>query len=435
MNNNTVWSPSSLKSERKKEIFGFMMFDFANSSYTTVIITAIFNAYFVRIVVNQQNRGELLWSVALSVSYAAVILLGPILGAIADYSALKKKFLFGSYILCVSFTSLLFFIKPGDVIPAMIFVILSNIGFAASENFVSSFLTDIASEEDMGKISGYAWSFGYIGGLTSLVISLAILSMFPSGKENEFLGIRLTNLVTAFFFGIAAIPTFLWLHEKGQKRKLPPGETYFSLPFKRLKDTFIHIKEFKELMKFLLSFLFFNSGIAVVISFAAVYAQKDLGFTPSMTVLLIIVVNVTASVGAFLFGYLEDIIGSKNTIMITLFIWIITVTSAFFIKGKQAFWVVANLAGISMGASQSSARALVGLFSPESKSAEFFGFWGFAGKLSAIIGLLSFGTMSYLFSSNRIAILSTIFYFIVGIIILVFVDEKRGRKAANEYKE
>ncbi len=435
MNNNTVWSPSSLKSERKKEIFGFMMFDFANSSYTTVIITAIFNAYFVRIVVNQQNRGELLWSVALSVSYAAVILLGPILGAIADYSALKKKFLFGSYILCVSFTSLLFFIKPGDVIPAMIFVILSNIGFAASENFVSSFLTDIASEEDMGKISGYAWSFGYIGGLTSLVISLAILSMFPSGKENEFLGIRLTNLVTAFFFGIAAIPTFLWLHEKGQKRKLPPGETYFSLPFKRLKDTFIHIKEFKELMKFLLSFLFFNSGIAVVISFAAVYAQKDLGFTPSMTVLLIIVVNVTASVGAFLFGYLEDVIGSKNTIMITLFIWIITVTSAFFIKGKQAFWVVANLAGISMGASQSSARALVGLFSPESKSAEFFGFWGFAGKLSAIIGLLSFGTMSYLFSSNRIAILSTIFYFIVGIIILVFVDEKRGRKAANEYKE
>ncbi len=435
MNNNTVWSPSSLKSERKKEIFGFMMFDFANSSYTTVIITAIFNAYFVRVVVNQQNRGELLWSVALSVSYAAVILLGPILGAIADYSALKKKFLFGSYILCVSFTSLLFFIKPGDVIQAMIFVILSNIGFAASENFVSSFLTDIATEEDMGKISGYAWSFGYIGGLTSLAISLAILSMFPSGKENEFLGIRLTNLVTAFFFGIAAIPTFLWLHEKGQKRELPPGETYFSLPFNRLKDTFIHIKEFKELMKFLLSFLFFNSGIAVVISFAAVYAQKDLGFTPSMTVLLVIVVNITASVGAFLFGYMEDVIGSKNTIMITLFIWIITVTSAFFIKGKQAFWVVANLAGISMGASQSSARALVGLFSPESKSAEFFGFWGFAGKLSAIIGLLSFGTMSYLFSSNRIAILSTIFYFIVGIIILVFVDEKRGRKAANEYKE
>ena len=423
------------KIERRREIFGFMMFDFANSSYTTVVITAIFNAYFVRVVVNQMNKGEFLWSIALSISYALVIIFGPILGALADYSSLKKKFLFFSYILCVSFTALLFFVKPGNILAGMIFVILSNMGFSASENFVSSFLPDIASEKEMGKISGYAWSFGYVGGLLSLTVCLITLSNVPSGKEAGYLGIRLTNLITAAFFGLAAIPTFLWLHEKGKRKKISFDMSVISVPFKRIVNTFKHIKEFKELIKFLISFLFFNSGIAVVISFAAVYAQKELGFTPSMTVLLIIVVNITASIGAFIFGFIEDKIGSKNTILITLIIWIITVTSAYFITTKNLFWIVANLAGVSMGASQSSARALVGLFSPKSKSAEFFGFWGFFGKLSAIIGLLSFGSMSYIFSSNRIAIVSTIFYFLLGILILLFVNEKRGIKAAEGYVE
>lgn len=423
------------KALRRKEIFGFMMFDFANSSYTTVVITAIFNAYFVRVVVSQMNKGEFLWSITLSISYALVIVLGPILGALADYSSLKKRFLFFSYIFCVVFTALLFFVKPGNILSGIIFVILSNMGFSASENFVSSFLPDIASEKEMGKISGYAWSFGYVGGLLSLTLCLLTLSNVPSGKEANYLGIRITNLITAAFFGLAAIPTFLWLHEKGERKKVSFDVSIISIPFKRIANTFKHIREFKELIKFLISFLFFNSGIAVVISFAAVYAQKELGFTPSMTVLLIIVVNITASIGAFIFGFIEDRIGSKNTILITLFIWIVTVTFAYFITTKDLFWIVANLAGISMGASQSSARALVGLFSPKSKSAEFFGFWGFFGKLSAIIGLLSFGSMSYIFSSNRIAIVSTIFYFLLGIIILLFVNEKRGIKAASEYVE
>jgi len=158
------------RGKRSREIFGFMMFDFANSSYTTVIITAVFNLYFVQVVVNQANRGELLWSITLSISYAIVVILGPIFGALADYSGSKKRFLFFTYLLCVIFTGLLFFIKPGYIVPAIVFIVLSNVGYAASENFVSSFLPDIAGEHDMGRISGYAWSFGYVGGLLSLVI-------------------------------------------------------------------------------------------------------------------------------------------------------------------------------------------------------------------------------------------------------------------------
>ncbi|HEB31631.1 MAG TPA: MFS transporter [Spirochaetes bacterium] len=419
---------------RSREIFGFMMFDFANSSYTTVIITAVFNVYFVQVVVNQANRGELLWSITLSISYAIVVVLGPIFGALADYSGTKKRFLFFTYLLCVVFTGLLFFIKPGYIVPAIVFIVLSNVGYAASENFVSSFLPDIASGYDMARISGYAWAFGYVGGLLSLGICLVIITFYhPAGAETSFLPIRLSNLVTALFFGVAAIPTFMWVKERKARMKIPAGENIFSVSFKRLAVTLKNIREFKELVKFLISFLFFYSGIAVVISFAAVYAQKELGFDTGMTVLLVIVVNITASVGAFIFGFIAGKIGAKKTILVTLIIWIVTVSIAYVVRSKQWFWLVANLAGIAMGASQSSARALVGLFSPPSKSAEFFGFWGFAGKLSAILGLLSFGIMSYLFKSNRIAITSTIVYFIIGFIILIFVNEEKGRSAAVNY--
>jgi UMF1 family MFS transporter len=419
---------------RRREIFGFMMFDFANSSYTTIIITAIFNAYFVRFVVIQAHRGELLWSVTLSISYLLVIIFGPVFGALADYTGLKKRFLFVSYLLCVVFTGLLFFVKPGSVVPAMTFVIFSNIGYSASENFVSSFLPEIAEADEMGRISGYAWSFGYVGGLLSLCICLVILTFYhPEGVEQTYLPVRLSNLVTALFFAAAAVPTFLWVRERREKKSVPEGETIFSIAFKRLRATFRNMQRFRELMVFLVSFLFFYSGIAVVIAFASVYAQKELGFSPGMTVLLIIIVNITAAVGAFLFGFVEDKVGSKKTILMTLIMWMATVITAYFVRTQSGFWVIANLAGLAMGASQSSARALVGLFSPKSKSAEFFGFWGFAGKFSAILGILSFGVMSYLFASNRVAILSTIFYFFVGTIILLFVNEKRGRDSAVNY--
>jgi UMF1 family MFS transporter len=418
---------------KRREIFGFMMFDFANSSYTTVIITAVFNAYFVRAVVNEANRGELLWAISLSISYFLVMIFGPVCGAMADQTGRKKRFLFVTYLLCVIFTALLFFVKPGYVLMAMVFVILSNVGYSASENFVSSFLPDIAEEKEMGRISGYAWSFGYVGGILSLVICLLIISFYkPAG--NETLPIRLSALVTALFFGAAAIPTFLWVRERRRDATSDRGDGYFRTAFHRLGATWRNVGKFKELAKFLIALFFFYAGIMVVISFASIYAQKELGFTPSMTVLLIIVVNVTAIIGAFLFGLLGDRIGLKRTVTITLIIWVVTVIVAYFIHTQKLFWIVANLAGIAMGASQSSARALVGLFSPKSKSAEFFGFWGFAGKFSAILGILSFGLLSYLFSSNRLAILSTILYFIVGLVILLFVNEKRGREAAVSYE-
>ncbi len=424
----------------RKEIFGWCMFDFANSSYTTVIITAVFNAYFVGVVASEKilgkGYGEFLWgSVAIPISYFLVIISGPVLGAVADFSGAKKKFLFGSYILCVIFTALLFFIKEGDVIAAIIFIILSNFGFASGENFASSFLPELAYREDMGKVSGYAWSFGYWGGLLSLVICLAIITLLSDVNDTT-LPVRLSFLVAAVFFGLGAIPTFLWLKERKNTEKMPKGYNCRTIGFKQLYDTYKSIKVFKELIKFLIAFLVYNSGVMIVITFAAIYAVGVLNFSTQENILLIIIVNITASIGAFIFGFIQDKIGSKTTIIITLVLWIITVTWAFFSYTKTSFWLLSNVAGLALGSTQSASRAMVGLLSPESKAGEFFGFWGFAGKIGAIIGPMTFGLLVLLSGGNqRLAILSTGIFFILGIIGISFCNQKDGIQAVKSYEK
>jgi MFS transporter, UMF1 family len=422
-----------------KEIFGWCMFDFANSSYTTVIITAVFNAYFVSVVVSEKifgkGYGEFLWgSVAIPISYFLVIITAPVLGALADFSGSKKKFLFGSYLICVIFTALLFFIKEGDVLAAILLIIASNFGYASGENFASAFLPELAYREDMGKVSGYAWSFGYWGGLISLACCLGIIILMADGSDKT-LPVRLSCVVSAAFFGLSAIPTFLWLKERKITEKMPKGYNYWTIGFKRLSDTYKSIKQFKELIKFLIIFLIFNSGVMVVITFAAIYAVNVLNFTMQENIILIIVVNVTASIGAFVFGFIQDKIGSKNTIIITLILWIIMVTWAYFSYTKTSFWMLANVAGLALGSTQSASRAMVGMFSPESKSGEFFGFWGLAGKLGAIIGPMTFGLFVLLSGGDqRIAILSTAGFFIAGIIGMLFCNEGDGIKAAKTYE-
>jgi MFS transporter, UMF1 family len=422
-----------------KEIFGWCMFDFANSSFTTIIITAVFNAYFVSVVVSEKifgkGYGEFLWgSIAIPISYFLVIITAPVLGALADFSGSKKKFLFGSYLICVTFTALLFFIIEGDITAAILIIIISNFGYASGENFASAFLPELAYREDMGKISGYAWSFGYWGGLLSLACCLGIMILMTDVPDKT-LPVRLSCLVAAAFFGLSAIPTFLWLKERKSMEKMPSGYNYWTIGFKRLYDTYTSISQFKELIKFLIIFLIFNSGVMVVISFAAIYAVNVLDFSMQENIILIIIVNITASIGAFIFGFIQDKIGSKNTIIITLILWIVTVTWAYFSYTKSSFWMLANVAGLALGSTQSASRAMVGMFSPESKSGEFFGFWGLAGKLGAIIGPMTFGLFTLLSGGDqRIAILSTAGFFVLGIIGMFFCNEGDGIKAAKSYE-
>lgn len=417
--------------QNKREILSWCFFDFANSAFTTIIITIVYSVYFRNIIAAGRTDGDRLWAIGNTVSQTLVLLSAPLLGAIADYSAAKKKFLFLSYILCVTFTALLTFTGPGQILLALCIFIVANFAFSSGENFIASFLPEISKPEHMGKISGFGWALGYIGGLTSLLFCFPYLKggFGPENAEN----LRMTNLVVAVFFLLAGIPTFLWVRERKKASDLPPGTSYISAGFSRIRDTFAHLRRFRELFKFLVLFGIYNCGVTTVVVFAAIYAVETIKLTAGEFLIFFLITQISASLGAFLFGLAQDRIGPKNTIYATLTVWIATIIGAYFSKDKTTFFIVGNLAGLGIGSSQSAARALVGLFSPIEKSAEFFGFWGLFWKLSTAIGPLVFGLLSSGTGDQRIAILVTGLFFVFGLIGLGFINEKAGIEAARSY--
>lgn len=433
----------------KKEIFGWAMFDFANQAYTLLIITVIFPVLFTTVIVgdaeNDYRLGNLLWSVALGLSYFMVVLSGPVFGAIMDYSALKKRFLFLSYVLTIIATALLYFVEPGMIILGVILIIISNFAYATGESFIAAFLTSLGPPKDLGKISGFGWALGYIGGLFSA--GFVIVYLGDATAEN-FERIRWVGPFAAVFFMLAAIPTFLWLKEPGKRKPLPKSETLLSMGFIRLGKTVKEIKQYWDLAVFLVSVFFAMAGIYIVISFAFIYGDQIVMWDENVRIYMFIIVQITAAVGAVVFGYIQDKIGAKITYNLTLGLWFIAVLgiwgvidfTAWFnsmfstnIEAQYMFLYIGILAGLSLGSSQSASRALVGIFSPEEKSAEFFGFWGLSNKLAGVFGIIGLGLLqAQLGLQTSVLFCAALFFF--GIIVNIFVDEERGRKVADEYK-
>jgi MFS transporter, UMF1 family len=434
----------------KKELFGWAMFDFANSSYTTVIITVVYAVMFPEIIVGSDpdgsfGTGNLLWSIALSISYGLVVLTAPVFGAVIDFTASKKKFLFVSYMLTIIASAALFFVKPGFYQLGMILIIISNFGFATGESFVSSFLPELGPPEDLGKISGYAWGLGYFGGL----ISTILVTLLGAVHIDNFDNLRFVGPITAVFFLVSAIPTFLWVKERGKAKSLKPGESLLTIGFKRLFGTFRALEDFRELLIFLVSVFFAMAGLSIVISFAFIYGNQVIKWDNTARNLMFVITQFTAAGGAVLFGIIQDKIGAKKTFNITLVIWIIAIVLIWAtndltlflndlfgttIKAQTFFLFVGCLAGMGLGATQSASRAIVGLFSPESKSAEFFGFWGLSGKLAAILGIMSIGIMqTYLGLQNAILLCSI--FFLLAYIVNMFVSYKHGRETAEKYSK
>ena len=414
-----------------REAWSWAMFDFANSGYTTVVITAIFNAYFVAGIAGGEEWGTFAWTASLAVSYGLIIVTAPVLGAYADAYAAKKRLLVFSTIGCVVFTALLSVLRPGDLWLAIALLICSNFFFGCGENLIAAFLPELARSKALGKVSGWGWSLGYLGGLVSLGCSLAYVTWAQGlGKPAEEF-VPVTMLITAGLFAVSSIPTFLYLKERALPQPHLPGRSIAREAFARLGDTLRHVRDYRDLARFLSCLVFYQAGIQAVITLAAIYAQQAMGFSTSDTMFLILVVNLTASVGAFAFGNLQDRIGHVPTIALTLAGWIVMILLAWMAESRLMFWLAANIAGLCLGASQSAGRALVGYFSPGTRRAEFFGLWGFAVKLSSILGPVTYGIVSWVSrGDHRLAMLITGIYFIIGLIILARVDVQRGRRAA-----
>lgn len=432
---------------KKSEIFGWCTFDFANSAYTTIIITVCFNVIFTHLIVGPDSKanyatGNFLWSVTLSISWLLCALVGPLFGAMSDASHGRKWFLGASVGLCSLTTAGLFLVTPDRVVLAAVLVILSNLGFSLSENFISSFLPHIATPSNIGKISGLAWGLGYFGGLGSILICHWATG-FVYTPEN-FDSLRLIGPITAGFFVVGALPTFLFLREPTESTPYRGATNVVCKAYSRLRGTFCNIRRYKDLARFLTANFFFQGGIAIVISFTALYADQIVGISGRWQAALFISLQVSAALGAFFFGWLWHRIGAIAIINITLFVWIATGLMIYFLPQlghfigtkdlKPLFVLIGNIAGLCLGATQSCARALVGIFSPPEKSGEFFGFWGFSGKLAAVCAIVLFG---WLQKSVRIenAILLCSLFFGLGLFLNWGVDEKRGRALAMSWAD
>ena len=423
----------------RKELISWALYDFANSGYTTVIMTTIYSAYFVGVIaVSTQDISPgmptLLWSFAIGLANFVVMIVGPVIGALADHQARKKVFLFISSIGCVLTTTLLAFVGPGEVLLSMLLVTVSAMMFAQGENLIAAFLPELVPKEKMGRMSGYGWCVGYFGGLLTLGICLWIIHLGQQQGMADTDIIPITILLTAAIFALTATPTFLWLRERAVAQPKVEEFSYFRTSFNRLRHTFKQAIHFKDLFRFLLALAVYQSGVSTVIVLAAIYAQEAMGFDRQELIILIMVVNVTAAVGALICGHLQDKIGSVPTLAITLVLWIIAILTAFFATESLDMWIAGNLIGAAMGSSQSVSRALVSKFTPADRSGEFLGLWGVVIRLSAIVGPLSYGVVNFLTQGNhRQALLSTLMFFIVGLLLLIRVDENRGKIAAKEH--
>lgn len=414
-----------------REAWAWAMYDFANSGYTTIVITAIFNAYFVAVVADNAPWATLAWTLSLALSYALIVLTAPLIGAYADAYAAKKRLLLLTTIGCVTFTAALALAGPSGLWLAIPLIVLSNFFYGSGENLIAAFLPELAREESIGRVSGWGWSLGYVGGLVSLGACLAYVNWAQAQGDTAADFVPVTMLITAALFAAASLPTFLILRERAQPQPHLAGKNMMQEAFARLAHTARHAGHYRDLRRFLVCTVFYQAGIQAVITLAAIYAQQVMKFDTQQTLALIFVVNVTAAAGAFAFGLLQDRIGHIPAIALTLIGWMVMVLLAWAAEGPGMFWAAANIAGLCMGASQSAGRALVGLFSPAARRAEFFGLWGLAVKLSAILGPVTYGLVSWLTQGDhRLAILITGSYFLIGLAILAGVDAKRGREAA-----
>jgi UMF1 family MFS transporter len=415
---------------KRKEVFGWAMYDFANSGYTTVVITAVFAAYFVGAVANKAEWATLAWTSALSVSYAIVMLTMPAMGEWADRHAAKKKLLMAVTAACVVSTAALAWVGPGQVLLAFILIVISNTFYSYGESLTAAFLPELAKPEAMGRISAWGWAWGYLGGMLTLGVCLAYVLWAQGQGQTAGQFVPVTMLMTAAIYALSASVTFALMKERTQPQltRQPQAGRW-----QQLVQTFKEARAYKDFMQLLACAVAYQGGVAVAITLAAIYAEQVIGFQPQETMMLIFVLNIAALVGSLVLGYAQDRIGHKLALSLTLWGWGLTCGLAAFSTSKEMFWWAAVLAGVCMGSSQSTGRAMAGLLIPSNRLAEFFGLWAFAIRLASILGPMGYGLITWATDGNqRLAIAATSILFLLGWLLLLPIQVQRGQRFAEQ---
>lgn len=406
----------------RKTIFSWALYDFANSSFTTLVVTFVYSAYFTSSIAQDEISGTKWWSQGITLSAILVAVLSPVLGALADAGGRRKAYLMTATWLSVLGTVLLFFPKAGDVGIALLVFIFANVCYELGYVFYNAYLPEIAPPSKIGRISGYGWGFGYLGGLICMLLALGCLIR----PENPWLGfsrdagehIRATNLLVAGWFAVFSLPMFIWMPASLGNRSTPSPHPVRAA-FKRLKITFHEIRtQYRTIFRFLIARLIYNDGLITVFSFGGIYAQLTFGFAMEEIIIFGIVLNVAAGIGAWVFGVVDDRLGARQTILISLVGLTLATVLAVLTPNKSIFWVAAIFIGLLAGPNQSASRSLMGRLVPKDKENEFFGFYAFSGKATSFLGPLLLGQLTTIFDSQRAGLSSTAAFFIVGGILL-----------------
>ena len=412
----------------KKTLFGWVMYDFANSSFTTLIVTFVYATYFTKAIAPDEITGTALWSRAITLSALAVAFFSPFLGVMADKGGHRKLFLLIFTGIAIAASCMLYTVLPGETTRALFWFVIGNIAFELGCVFYNAFLPGIAPKDMIGRISGIGWGLGYIGGLLAMFVAMVTLvnpetPWFGISKD---LGqnIRATNLLVAAWFGLFSIPMFLFVHDK--KSRGNDDSRKLSAIFSELVSTVKEIKKYRHIVRFLLARLIYNDGLITIFAFGGIYAAGTFHFTFQEIMLFGIVLNISAGLGALAMGFLDDLVGGKKTILISLAGLIVASIIAITAESKSLFWLAGIIVGIFSGPNQSASRSLMARFVPPDKENEFFGFFAFSGKFTAFLGPLFLGLLTEFFHSQRAGMSIVPVFFVLGGMLLVTVDEKEG---------
>lgn len=430
---NPVPFPSQRVAFDRKVVGAWSLYDFANSAFTTLVVTFIYATYFTKGIAENETVGTSQWSLAVSGTGLLVALLSPFVGALADRGGYRRRFLLVATLVCIGATTLLYAPQAGEVVFALVVFLVANVAFEMANVFYNAYLPDIAPPDKIGRVSGYGWALGYAGGLLCLAVALFAFvqpEVAPFGLDKTTgAHVRATNLLVAAWYALFSLPLFLFVPDLG-RRRVPPAGTVFRSAARQLVGTFHEIRRYRQVFRLLVARLVYNDGLVTLFAFGGIYAQGTFGFSTEDIIIFGIVLNVSAGFGAWLFGYVDDRAGGKKTILITLVGLTIAASTAVLTRDPAVFWVSGAVVGLLVGPNQSASRSLMGRFVPPRKENEFFGFYAFSGKATAFMGPLLLGWFTTLFESQRAGVATIILFFVVGGLLLSRVDEAEGRALA-----
>ena len=425
MSNQTLPRSPAESPASRTAVWSWCFYDWANSAFTTLVVTFIYSAYFTATFADDPGRGTALWSRAIMVSAIAIAVLAPVAGALADRGD-RRKYLMLCSLVCVVATAALTFVTPGmpnSVLMALGIFVVANVAFELGLVFYNAFLPSLAPIDRIGRLSGYGWGLGYAGGLMALVAALVVFvpetPRFGISTEDGF-NLRATNLLVAGWFLLFSVPAFLFL-----KDDWVPGGVSIRRAFSDLAVTARHLRRYRQVLLFLLARLFYNDGLVTIFAFGGIYAVGTFGFSFTELVTFGIVINLGAGLGALAFGFLDDLIGGRVTIAFSIVALALATVVAALAPNQTWFWVAAVLAGVFAGPNQSASRSLMARFVPPKHESEFFGFFAFSGKVTSFLGPALLGVLSDLYS-QRVGVGSLLVFFVVGGLLLWRVDEQQA---------